>query len=670
MTPSNYQAAIYDWVEHGTGDAVVNAVAGSGKTTTLVGVSQRLRVPALFLAFNVAIVDELKRRLGPNVDCKTLNGLGHGALGCGLGRNVRIEIDKLKYVTLVNSALADMEIVDYDTSRGLHNLLTAIMSSLVDPLDIDALLDMVAHRGIDFPENFDDPRLIGRVLARVLQRGEQMARKGIISYDDQIYLPVKWGWKPKPAGFVLVDEAQDLSPVKLELALMARAPGGRLLAVGDRFQAIYGFAGAASSSMDTIVKRTNAIELPLSVCYRCPTAVIDQAKAIVPHIEAAPDAPAGEVAEVKADDLIRLVQPGDLILSRKNAPLVRTCIQFIRAKQSARIRGRDIGKTLVSLAQTALDGAPWDTIEDALTTHYNQRAAVLSERPDGESRLVELWDRLDCVRAILEAFPSTSIDHFAANVDGLFGEGQAAIELSSVHRAKGLEYDRVFIIEPESMPLTWKGQQAWELDQEWNLRYVAVTRAKKSLYIAGAFTLNRTAAPPALLEAIPAPETRLAPIAAQPSPPAATAAPGVAVPPGTNLIAMAVDCALAIGATIVVRDDRPHFANHENIPASLRAFLVENSKATNAELRSRVPERYACTCTTCHAHFTATTRERVCRACGVRAVVVIAIKGKMSETPCDARCHNARGTECVCSCGGVRHGERWATGFAPAEKSA
>ena len=54
--------------------------------------------------------------------------------------------------------------------------------------------------------------------------------------------------------------------------------------------------------------------------------------------------------------------------------------------------------------------------------------------------------------------------------------------LSTVHKAKGLEADRIFLLNPDEMPLKWHNQQEWELQQERNIKYVALTRAQSELY--------------------------------------------------------------------------------------------------------------------------------------------------------------------------------------------
>ena len=66
-------------------------------------------------------------------------------------------------------------------------------------------------------------------------------------------------------------------------------------------------------------------------------------------------------------------------------------------------------------------------------------------------------------------------------IEGLFSDDRPSVILATVHQAKGLEADRVFILYPDNLPMIWENQQPWELKQEMNLKYVALTRAKAEL---------------------------------------------------------------------------------------------------------------------------------------------------------------------------------------------
>ena len=103
--PSKYQRTVYTYIRIGKGNAVIDAVAGSGKSTTIVEALKQIpkgkRV--LFLAFNKAIVEELKIKIGnmPNVDIKTLHSLG--ASLCM--RNLDCQIQDDKYRVWVNNGV-------------------------------------------------------------------------------------------------------------------------------------------------------------------------------------------------------------------------------------------------------------------------------------------------------------------------------------------------------------------------------------------------------------------------------------------------------------------------------------------------------------------------------------------------------------------------------------
>jgi len=89
---SHLQQNIFDFVEHGQGNAIVEAVAGSGKTTTIVEALKRVRGTSIFLAFNKSISEELKAR---GVNARTFHSLTYGPVT--QARDTRtVEMDKLR----------------------------------------------------------------------------------------------------------------------------------------------------------------------------------------------------------------------------------------------------------------------------------------------------------------------------------------------------------------------------------------------------------------------------------------------------------------------------------------------------------------------------------------------------------------------------------------------
>lgn len=248
---------------------------------------------------------------------------------------------------------------------------------------------------------------------------------------------------------------------------------------------IYGFRGAMSNSMDLIGKRFDCRELPLSITYRCPQAVVRHAQQWVPHLEHAPDAAEGLVD--KAVEMWRLedFRPGDVILCRVNRPIVAAAFSLIRAGVRCKVLGRDIGAGLVALVRKLQRGATDMSLvqlQDRLDEYRERQMRRLMAKQD-ERGVAALADKLDTLQVFLdEARPSDYSTDVLAKIEGMFAEGnRGGVVLGSVHKSKGLEWERVFVLDSELyMPSPW-ARQEWEREGERNLMYVAATRAKSEL---------------------------------------------------------------------------------------------------------------------------------------------------------------------------------------------
>lgn len=485
--PSKYQQAVFDWVEQGSGDGIVVAVAGSGKTTTLVQIAHRITVSSVFLAFNRHIAEELGERLaGTGMVAKTFHSVGKGTLDGKLGRT---KVDERKYRKLVRAHFDGRKLAKdakHDIVTATTKLVDLARVTLTDVRDTDALERLCDHHNLTV---FDEAILSA---ATIVQRGIDRAENyREIDFTDMIYLPIEWGLTPPRSQFVLVDECQDLNAMQLQLALRMRGEGGRMLFVGDENQAIYGFAGADAESFRRIQQITNATELPLSICYRCPSSHLDLARAIVPQIEARPDAPVGEVIyEPKEDKLHELVKEGDLILCRLTAPLVTWCIRLIQNRVAARVRGRDIGRDLCGILEkieeSRLRDFDYAELPRYLKAYESEQIDYLVRRDADESQIESVRDRVECLQTCYQSFErADSVQALCREINGLFSDERSTVWMSTIHKAKGLENDRVIILKPDKLPLRWQDQQEWQLEQEMNLRYVALTRAKQTLIVMG-----------------------------------------------------------------------------------------------------------------------------------------------------------------------------------------
>jgi hypothetical protein len=245
---------------------------------------------------------------------------------------------------------------------------------------------------------------------------------------------------------------------------------------------IYGFAGADIESFRILQNLPDTVTLPLSVCYRCDGDIIRLAKTIVPHIEAREGAPAGIVdREAKLSN----VQDGDMILCRLVSPLVDVCITYIKQGVKAYIKGGDIGANLVKMIQNTNREAMEDVMiifEKELAKialKYSKSTGCSLQEARESSDYQSYEDKVSAISIISDGIPKSSA--VVARILTIFSDKNQGICLSTIHKSKGLECDRVFILCPEKMMHAKSMQIEWMAEQERNLVYVAYTRARHYL---------------------------------------------------------------------------------------------------------------------------------------------------------------------------------------------
>jgi DNA helicase-2/ATP-dependent DNA helicase PcrA len=250
--------------------------------------------------------------------------------------------------------------------------------------------------------------------------------------------------------------------------------GGRIVIVGDDRQGIYGFRGASTNALDMLKAELGADEFPLTVTRRCPKAVVSMAKALVPDFTAADDAPDGTVDTLDLNKILSEVKPGNFILSRTNAPLVGLCLKLVANDIPARVRGRNIGDNLIAMVEKAKakDLNDVSNYLDKWEAKQMKRAATLPE--EKADRLVsDVQDKRQTLDTLIGAVDT--VKELISKIDAMFSDNPdiKAVMLSTVHKSKGLEADRVFLLES-----TFRASKGIEDD---NIRYVALTRAKSHL---------------------------------------------------------------------------------------------------------------------------------------------------------------------------------------------
>ena len=501
-TPDVQQQQVLDWIRQGEGNALISAVAGSGKTTTLLMCAGIVDKPGKFMAFGHRIVEELELKLyGTSMTASTFHSIGYKALpqACRDDTKKAGKPDTFKYQRildrLIPGAMRDRWWRQTGgTSAALHlsQVVNAARIRLVEP-DADLVAEIAV--GMEDEALQDD----GAVLAtKAIEEGAKHLDKRP-DYTDMIWLPLYHEMKIPRSQWVFIDEAQDMNPIQRVFSRRTIVEGGRVVAVGDRAQAIFEFAGASADSLDRVKARLKAVELPLTTCYRCPAAVVELAQRFVPEIQARPDAPEGIVGCVSEQDVAsgKLLRPKDLVLSRTTRPLVKLCLGLLSRGIPAIVVGRDMGKSLVATAKAlAVRAGGWNTTRLVVVAEDYKHAQHerITKRNGGyqdPAAFESIDDRVNATCCLIEHCGATSARAFAHYVDEIFTKDASdkVISLSTVHRAKGLESPRVFLLEPHKMPLVFldrsSGQYNHASSQEVNLQYVAVTRAKEAFYFVG-----------------------------------------------------------------------------------------------------------------------------------------------------------------------------------------
>jgi DNA helicase-2/ATP-dependent DNA helicase PcrA len=486
--PSKYQQAVFNFITEGEGSAVIKAVAGSGKTTTIVQ-AQEL-IPAtqdvLFLAFNKSIATELQAKVPKHVQACTFHSLGMRAVLRSL--KGRPEVDSKKTWRILKADFVEFDVNVYGpVVAKLVGLAKAhgmapgnVASHPIEHCSTQAWWDLVDHYAVESQQDEFDWDRAFQIAEHVLTVSIKECDVAI-DFDDMLYLPVVQGLAMQRFPFVFVDEAQDVSAIQLAMLHKVLAPGGRLIAVGDDAQAIYGFRGAGSDAIDQIVSEFSAKVLPLSISYRCARKIVEEAQTVMPSIESFEGAAEGlvEAPEAWGQDL----NPGDAILCRNTAPLLNVAFALVRSGKGCEVLGRDIGQGLVTLIKK-LNAKGIDALRTKLDA-WEKRETERAMNKGQEEQAQAIEDRAACIRVCIDNLPETgrTIPALVKRIQDLFTPPNNGnlVQLATVHRTKGLEYDRIFLLDRDKYMPSKFARRDWQKRQEQNLIYVAITRAKSEL---------------------------------------------------------------------------------------------------------------------------------------------------------------------------------------------
>lgn len=466
FTPTAEQQAIYAATTETEDNLLIRALAGTGKTSTLVGIAERLpKKSILCVAFNKDVQKEMQARLPDHAKARTLNSLGHKAWQDSLGR--RLTLDTSKTFRLLKEAIASLDSEEDKKALGevFVDLLHAIDAGktagyipnsfahpskkpLMDDGDLGAWLE-------------EEPsQLMLEIIEAVSVASLKEAFKGIVDFNDQLLMPTVFPSVFERFDLVMIDEAQDLSA--LNHAMVRKFAKKRVIAVGDECQAIYGFRGAHENSMDLIQKTFDMRQFSLTITWRCPILIVKEAQWRAPMMQWSPNAKEGTVNFMKGwntDD----IPDYSAIICRNNAPLLAMAMKLLRNGRYPELAGQDISKFLIKILRSlGREDMKRDNVLLAIDSWEDEKLA--------KSRVKhKIKDQAACLR-IFAMQGNTLADaiQYAEHVFSVSGP----IKLMTGHKAKGLEFDHVFFLDED---LIGKG------GQEDNLRYVIQTRSKDTL---------------------------------------------------------------------------------------------------------------------------------------------------------------------------------------------
>lgn len=461
---SPLQNQVFVAVQENLDNILIQAVAGSGKTTTITEAIKFASGSSLFMAFNKSIAEDIRGKT--YCDVKTLNALGHRLL-CQY--RPRATLDDKKSLKILKGLMSEDDFSEFG-----YVLKQVIGLTKNQGFDIKQEADLIDFLGLVEAQQIPEDRI--EQMAEIASQAFTFSKadETTFDYDDQLWIPLKEGWPYPRYDNVFIDECQDLSPIQHLMLERFQQQGSRIIAVGDRHQAIYGFRGAMSNSMDALKDRFQMLELPLSISYRCDQEIVREAQRFCPHIQARADASLGRVHKLDWDRKDPQLFSDCLIVCRNNAPLFRVILRHIRARQPCRILSSFLDGFSAQIKRFKAQNIP--TLLLRLDAWYEKERSAAAEKGQ-KGKLASLRDRYETIKCLAEAFPT--IEDMMYWVRKL-SESTTGPIFATIHKAKGLEHERVHILRPDLLPAFYAVTPE-QRQQEANLEYVAITRAKHEL---------------------------------------------------------------------------------------------------------------------------------------------------------------------------------------------
>lgn len=476
---SDQQVKIWESVQNAAYHIIVDALAGSGKTFTITYALKYISngTKVILCAFNTDIANELKARIPDGFEAATMNSFAFTQVKNAM----HVRFVKTKLYDILDKIIPQKEKNTQFLTQATYQIVNLVKSNLLDINSDQVLDDLTIKHSIEMNDSRNEIYTYARNAFKMT-----LKQKDIVDYMDQVYFVYAFNLPVVQYGIFIGDEVQDWNALQQYIMMCAIESNGRFIGVGDRNQAIYGFSGADTNSIDNLramlQKTKRPIEsLPLTFTRRCPVSHVRLAQQIVPTLEAMPNAIEGIVESITLDKAITTIKAGDMGISRRNAPLIAIAYKLIREGKTVIVKGRNIGEGLISLINKLKPTDLSDLVDKAEAYRTKEADKLIAKGKKAENALESLNDKINTLMQFIDN--NDSVNDVRRAIETMFNDlnKENAIILSSVHRSKGLEADRVYIFEYDRIELKLSNEEFQK--QERNLHYIALTRSKNELYL-------------------------------------------------------------------------------------------------------------------------------------------------------------------------------------------
>lgn len=540
--PSTYQQDILDFfLNNPQSNMLVNALAGSGKSTTACMLSEHSKTSDLYIAFNASVVEEFKKKIkNPKTKVMTMHSLAYSIMlynveqeskdsgekpkGFGSQRSKRtVSLDNFKPHKILDEEITKRygRYIEFakrvflkDNYVNLYNLCRLTLTDMSSNKDVSRLINdhvLFLYYGDEGYSAPDISEITSTLKILDTKSKQQFETQGVIDFTDMLWITfnkLKYdNWEvPYWALYtnIYCDEVQDFSNIQLNFLKFIKRTKGRYVFIGDFHQAIYNFAGANAQAFNQIPKMFAPVEtFDLPICYRCAKSHLSRVNREygIPILPC-DNAPMGFVKTIDKNKISEYAKAGDMVISRKNKWIAEVVLDLARNGTPIFIEDKEMVEAIKRqiLSSKCTSVGTLEKFLQKVISNYNKKLFEIvskNAREGGHEEehleaVAEANSKIDNTSFLLEILKgylenhasSDSVSKFSNFIDKLLNTTPSpnCVRLCSIHKAKGLEATNVFVLNEAKINYDFRNSKEQNI-QEKNLSYIATTRAKEGLYL-------------------------------------------------------------------------------------------------------------------------------------------------------------------------------------------